>query len=111
EHAWQLGTGFAGLVVADIGILDRPACLWIDATRPSNRREVLGGDQFPSLAVDDVEKSILVRLHQYFASDSVDREVREDELLHSIKIPLLAGCTLVVPHIVPAIGVDRDDRR
>ena len=111
ERARQHGNGFAGLVVSDIGNPDRPAGLWIDAARPVHRREVLGGDQFPSLAVEDVEKSILVRLHQDFASGSVDRELREDQLLDRIIIPFLAGRCLVVPYIVPRIGVDRDDRR
>ena len=85
--------------------------LRIDAARPGDRREVLGGDQLSGLAVENVEKPILVRLHQDLAIDAIDREVRQDQLLNRVVIPLLAGRGLVVPDIVAGVGIDRHDRR
>src|SRR6266508_4952345 len=96
-----------GLVVAELGMLDRPAGFWVDTARPGDRCKSVGRDQLASLAVEDIEEPVFVGLHQDLALLSVDRQVSEDQLLNGIVVPLLSRRRLVVPDIGAGIGVER----
>jgi len=70
------GTGqevhsLARLVVSNSRILDRSTGLLIDAAGPGHGYEVLGGNQLSGLAIEDVEKSVLVGLHEHLAARTV----------------------------------------
>src|SRR5215468_9756349 len=104
-------TRFASLTIPDARVLDRSAGLQVDAARPGVRREAVGRNQLAGLAVEDVKEPILVGLHQNLAFGSVDREVGKDQILNGVEVPLVAGCTLVVPDVGAGISIDRYDRR
>src|SRR5215831_16050971 len=100
----------AGRTVADVGIFDRAAGLFVDAAGPVDWHEGLGRDQLSGLAVENVEEPVLVGLHEDLATLAADREVGEDQLLDGVIVPLFPWRSLEMPNIVAGIGVDRHDR-
>ncbi len=52
------------VLVARVGILDRPAGLEIDALGPGDDGEFLGADQLSGRAVEHIEEAVLRCMHQ-----------------------------------------------
>src|SRR5262249_54309616 len=100
----------AGRTVANVGMLDRAAGLFVDAAGPVDWHEGLGRDQLSGLAVENVEEPVLVGLHEDLATLAADCEVSEDQLLDGVLVPLFTRRNLEMPNIVAAIGVERHDR-
>src|SRR4029077_20418338 len=73
--------------------------------------EVLCRDEFSGLAVQDVEETVLISLHEDLAARSIDGYIRQDQLLHRVEVPFLSGRGLEVPCIFPSICIDGHDRR
>ena len=92
-------------------IFNRTAGFHIDARCPVHGHEILGRDQFPVAAIDDVEKPVLGCLHHYFFVTAADFERREDDRLRLREIPRFTGHALIMPLIFAGIGIERNDRR
>ena len=97
------------VLVSRVGILHGPTGGQVHVARPRDLRERLGRDQAPVRAVDDVEESVLRRLHEDFALFTPDLEVREDDVHVRVVVPRLPRRVLVVPQVLARIGVQRDD--
>jgi len=78
---------------------------------PVDVGEVLGRQQLAAVALENVEKSVLVRLNDDAMLGTPDLEIGQNHLLRGVKIPAIARGGLVVPGEPAAIGVQRDDRR
>src|SRR5262245_13996249 len=49
------------------------------------------GDELAGLPVEDIEKPVLVRLHDHFAGSPADIQVSLHQWLRSIVVPAIAG--------------------
>ena len=97
--------------VVSAGLEYRAAGLHVDAARPGVVRDVvLRADQLPVGAVDHVEKAVLRRLHRHLAQLAVDLDVGENDRLGAGEIPVFLRHHLVMPFVVPGIGIDGEHR-
>ena len=64
----------------------------------------------PVHAIDHVEVTILVRLHDDFAIAIVDPNIRKQQVLNRVVVPFVARRALVVPLQLAGVCVDREDR-
>ena len=65
--------------------------------------------QLAGFPVEHIEKTVLRRLHDDFALAPVDLELGQNHVLDGGKIPGVTRYGLVVPHVIPGIGIKRDD--
>ena len=72
--------------------------------------DLLGGEQLPVAAIDHVEEAVLRRVQQHLARRAVDREIGQHDVHARVVVPALARNGLVVPLVLPGVGVERDDR-
>src|SRR5205823_4224888 len=71
-------TGHHALFGAIRRILSGPSCLAIDAVSPVGEYEFPGGDHFPGFAVERIDESIAIGMHEDFALATVHLNVGED---------------------------------
>ncbi len=91
--------------------LHRATGFRVDMRRPVHRDVGFGGDELAGLAVEDVEKAVLGRLHDDLAHLAIDCQVGEDHVLRRGVIPGIAGRGLVMPGVFARVRVDGQDRR
>src|SRR5204863_4368644 len=60
--------------------------------------EGLCRNELASLAVEDVEKAVFRGLHDDFASTAIDRQIRQNQGLCGVVVPVLPWRSLKVPH-------------
>ena len=84
--------------------------LMIDPRCPVDVREGLCRDERAGCAVEHIEKAVLVRLHQHGAINAADLQVRQDQLLRGVVVPVIIRRRLVVPRHPTGVGMERDDR-
>src|SRR5258708_20129445 len=88
----------------------RPAGLHVDVGGPVDVGEILGRQQLAGLAIENVEKSVLVRLDDDAVRGTSDVEAGENHLLRGVKIPAIAWGGLVVPSEPAGIPLQRNYR-
>src|SRR5262249_46972535 len=91
-------------IIVRFGIDDGPTRFWIDALRPRHCGIGLSRYECTGHAIKNVVKPVLVRLHDDLARAPVDEQVRENESLHAVEIPRVAGSVLVVPLEFAGVG-------
>src|SRR2546426_12769093 len=98
------GDGFFILIVVRFWIHNRPACFLIDAFCPCDLRKRLSRNERSRDAIENVVKTVLVRLHENLSLPATDRQVREYEALNAVIIPGIAGNWLVIPFQLARVG-------
>src|SRR5882757_6540866 len=95
-----------------IGILGdhRPTGLHVDTGGPVDVRITLGRQKLAVLAVENVKKSVLVRLQDDLMRCAPHVEVGEDHFLYRVEIPTVAWRGLVVPRQSTGLRMQCDDR-
>ena len=88
----------------------RPAGLEIDMTRPIDGHVFVRREQLAGLAIQDVEETVLRRLHQDLAFLAFDGEIGQHHRLDGSVVPAFMRHFLVIPDHPAGIGVDRQDR-
>jgi hypothetical protein len=88
----------------------RTAGFRIDSQSPAYLRHLGCRDEFAVPAIDYVEVTILVRLHEGFANAIANPKVGKKKVLNRVVVPLIAGGALIVPLQLSGICVDGDDR-
>ena len=92
--------------------LDRCAGLQVDARGPVDALDKrLGRHEFSVGALEHVEKSVAVGLHQHRRLLAFDRQVGEHEFVDTVVVPCVMGSELVVPGDLPGVGIQRQHRR
>src|SRR5262249_12693658 len=84
----------------------------IEARRPRYATgESRARNEFAGLAVENVEKTVLIRLHDYLARASSKREIRLHQRLRRVVVPVVTGRGLEIPRELTVARVDRENRR
>ena len=81
----------------------------IDSRSPAHLRHLGCRDEFAVRAINHVEVTILVRLHDDLAIAIVDSNIRKQKVLNGVIVPFVAGCALVVPLQLTCVCVDGND--
>src|SRR5262249_15947526 len=90
-------------------IFNRPP-FSIDTRRPIDVNIGRARDELTRLAIQDVEKPILIRLHQNATIAAIDFERRQHQWLRRVVVPVVARSCLVVPSLLAVTGVNGDYR-
>src|SRR5213593_90919 len=102
--------GFFVLIVVGFRVDDRPAGFLIDTFCPCDLRKRLSRNERSREAIENIVKTVLVRLHENLSLPAIDRQVREYESLDAVIIPGIAGNRLVIPFQLARVGSDGQDR-
>src|SRR5882672_10879167 len=105
---WRRHYDFRVLELPDCIVLNRPPGR-IDAGGPIDRCNGVRRNERAFLPVQDIEKSVLVRLHHDTALLAVDRKGGEHQRLRRVILPVVSGRYLIVPDLFPVVGAERDD--
>jgi len=87
----------------------RPACVLINTCGPVHIDKIIGRNEFPGFAVNDIEKAVFGRLHNNFTGLAFDLQIRQDKMLGRRIVPGFARGCLVVPNIFARIRPNSHD--
>ena len=90
---------------------DRPSGFHVDVGRPIHVGVVFRREELSGVAIEDVEKAVLRRLHDDPLPRAADGEVRKNQLLHRVVVPTVVRRGLVVPGHAAGGGIESDDGR
>src|SRR5215469_5788595 len=81
----------------------------IDSRSPAHLRHLGCRDEFPVCAIDYIEVTVLVRLHDDLAIPIANPNIRQQKVLNSVIVPLVAGRALVMPLQLTGVCVEGED--
>src|SRR2546422_729289 len=98
------------LIVVRFRIHNRPACFRVDAFCPCNLRKRLSRNERPRDAIQNVIKTVLIRLHDDLTLAAIDHQIREYESLDAVVIPGIAWHRLVIPLQLACVRLNGENR-
>ena len=81
----------------------------IDAGGPIDRGNGVRRNERTFLSVEDIEKSVFVRLHHDTALLAVDGKSGQHQRLRRVVVPIVSRRCLIVPDLFAVVGSERDD--
>src|SRR5262245_22120725 len=91
-------------------IHNRPACFLVDAFCPYNLSIWLSRNERPDDAIQNVIKTVLIRLHNDLTLAAIDHQIREYESLDAVVIPRIAWHRLVIPLQLACVRLNNQNR-
>ena len=90
---------------------DGHACFQVNACRPVHAIHILlGRQEFAVGAINDVEETIAVGLHDNGHFFAIKGQVGEHQFVHAVIVPRIMRCELIVPNDVASFWVQSNHR-